>query len=167
MAAYPFLSPEWTEAARELRAEYADTVPPAPVTMRMNLVVNDVPFGDGPLDAHLDTTNGDFVLEHGHLEGADLKITIDYATAKAILIEGNPQAGMHPRRRRHVEAARPTGRPGGPGARGDRPADEGYHRVGGTAAGIFTEIVPGGGCHRNAVTPSESTRTLACRPSRT
>jgi hypothetical protein len=94
MAAYPFLSPEWTEAARELRAEYADTVPPAPVTMRMNLVVNDVPFGDGPLDAHLDTTNGDFVLEHGHLEGADLKITIDYATAKAILIEGNPQAGM-------------------------------------------------------------------------
>jgi hypothetical protein len=94
MAAYPFLSPEWTEAARELRAEYADTVPPAPVTMRMNLVVNDVPFGDGPLDAHLDTTNGDFVLEHGHLEGADLKVTIDYATAKAILIEGNPQAGM-------------------------------------------------------------------------
>ncbi|MGC9960697.1 MAG: SCP2 sterol-binding domain-containing protein [Acidimicrobiales bacterium] len=94
MAAYPFLSPEWTEAARELRAEYADTVPPAPVTVRMNLVVNDVPFGDAPLDAHLDTTNGDFVLEHGHLEGADLKITIDYATAKAILIEGNPQAGM-------------------------------------------------------------------------
>ncbi|MDA8343412.1 MAG: SCP2 sterol-binding domain-containing protein, partial [Actinomycetota bacterium] len=32
--------------------------------------------------------------ETGHLEGADLKVTVDYATAKAILVEGNPQAGM-------------------------------------------------------------------------
>jgi putative sterol carrier protein len=30
----------------------------------------------------------------GHLEVQDLKVTVDYDTAKAILIEGNPQAGM-------------------------------------------------------------------------
>jgi len=94
MAAYQFLSPEWSEEARKVRAEFADRVPPAPVTMRMNLVVNEVPFGDGSLDAHLDTTGGELVLESGHLEEADLKITIDYLTAKAILIEGNPQAAM-------------------------------------------------------------------------
>jgi putative sterol carrier protein len=94
MAAYEFLSPEWTEEARTVRAEFADRASAAPVTMRMNLVVNEVPFGDGSLDAHLDTTGGELVLENGHLEAADLKITIDYATAKAILIEGNPSAGM-------------------------------------------------------------------------
>ncbi|MGO8875657.1 MAG: SCP2 sterol-binding domain-containing protein [Acidimicrobiales bacterium] len=94
MAAYPFLSPEWTEEARKVRAEYADRAPAAPVTMRMNLVVNDVPFGEGTLDAHLDTTGGDLVLDQGHLDDADLKVTIDYLTAKATLIEGNPQAAM-------------------------------------------------------------------------
>jgi hypothetical protein len=94
MAAYQFLSPEWTEEARKLRAEFAGRAPAAPVPMRMNLVVNEVPFGDGPLDAHLDTTSGDIVLETGHLDPADLKVTIDYVTAKAILVEGNPQAGM-------------------------------------------------------------------------
>jgi hypothetical protein len=94
MAAFQFLSPEWTDEARKVRLEFADRVPPLPVTMRMNLVVNDVPFGEGTLDAHLDTSGGEFVLENGHLEGADLKVTIDYGTAKAIFIEGNPQAGM-------------------------------------------------------------------------
>jgi hypothetical protein len=94
MAAYQFLSPEWTEEARKVRAEFADRAPAAPVPMKMNLVVNDVPFGDGPLDAHLDTTSGELVLDAGHLDPADLKVTIDYVTAKAILVEGNAQAGM-------------------------------------------------------------------------
>ena len=30
----------------------------------------------------------------GHLDSPDLTVTLDYATAKAILVEGNPQAGM-------------------------------------------------------------------------
>ncbi len=34
------------------------------------------------------------MLDTGHVENHDLKVTVDYATAKAILIEGNPQAGM-------------------------------------------------------------------------
>ncbi|HEV8065736.1 MAG TPA: SCP2 sterol-binding domain-containing protein [Acidimicrobiales bacterium] len=94
MSAFPFLSPEWTEAARQIRANY-DGPPASPaVPMRMNLVVNEVPFGGGSVDAHIDTTEGDLVIEEGHLEGADLKVTIDYDTAKAILVEGNPQAGL-------------------------------------------------------------------------
>ena len=60
----------------------------------MNLVVTAVPFGDADVDAHMDTSNGDLVLDTGHLEGPDLTVTVDYDTAKAILIEGNPQAGM-------------------------------------------------------------------------
>jgi len=60
----------------------------------MNLVITSVPFGDGDIEAHLDTSSGELELDTGHLETQDLKVTVDYDTAKAILIEGNPQAGM-------------------------------------------------------------------------
>ena len=60
----------------------------------MNLVITGVPFGEGTIDAHMDTTSGELELDTGHLETQDLKVTVDYDTAKAILIEGNPQAGM-------------------------------------------------------------------------
>ena len=33
-------------------------------------------------------------MDLGHLENPDLTVTLDYATAKAILVDGNPQAGM-------------------------------------------------------------------------
>ena len=91
---YPFLSDEWLEAAHRIRAEYEGKSLPFPHVVRMNLVVTGVPFGDKDIDAHVDTSNGDLVLDVGHLETHDLKVTVDYDTAKAILIEGNPQAGM-------------------------------------------------------------------------
>ena len=60
----------------------------------MNLVVTELPFGDGTLDAHLDTSAGELELDNGHLDDADLKVTVDYDTAKAILVDGNAGAGM-------------------------------------------------------------------------
>jgi len=33
-------------------------------------------------------------MDMGHLENPDLTVTLDYVTAKAILVDGNPQAGM-------------------------------------------------------------------------
>jgi putative sterol carrier protein len=92
--AYPFLSDEWLDEARKIRAEYEGKTPPVPHVVRMNLVVTNVPFGDKSIDAHMDTSTGELVLDTGHLENQDLKVTVDYDTAKAILIEGNPQAGM-------------------------------------------------------------------------
>ncbi len=91
---YPFLSDEWLEEAHKIRAEYAGKAPSIPHSVRMNLVVTEVPFGDKNVDAHLDTSGGELILETGHLETPDLTVTVDYVTAKAILIEGNPQAGM-------------------------------------------------------------------------
>ena len=91
---YPFLSDEWLEEARRIRAEYQGKSLPFPHVVRMNLVVTGVPFGDKDIDAHMDTSSGDLVLDVGHLESHDLKVTVDYDTAKAILIEGNPQFGM-------------------------------------------------------------------------
>ena len=94
MASYPFLSDEWLDAARKIREEYAGKTPPITHSVKMNLVVTAVPFSDKDIDAHLDTSSGELELDTGHLDAADLKVTVDYDTAKAILIEGNPQAGM-------------------------------------------------------------------------
>jgi putative sterol carrier protein len=91
---YPFLSDEWLEEARRIRAEYEGKSVPFPHPVRMNLVVTGAPFGDKDIDAHLDTSSGELVLDVGHLENPDLKVTVDYDTAKAILIDGNPAAGM-------------------------------------------------------------------------
>ena len=94
MPSYPFLSDEWLDEARKIRAEYEGKTPPIPHTVRMNLVVTAVPFADDDVHAHMDTSSGELILETGHLEIQDLKVTVDYETAKAILVEGNPQAGM-------------------------------------------------------------------------
>ena len=64
----------------------------------MNLVVTQVPFSDEDILAHLDTSGGELELDTGHLEAQDLKVTVDYDTAKAILDRGRPpgrHAGLH------------------------------------------------------------------------
>jgi len=92
--AYKFLSDEWLEAAKKIREESSgDSTPPAHA-VRMNQVITEVPFGSGSIDAHMDTSGGDVQMDLGHLENPDLTVTLDYATAKAILVDGNPQAGM-------------------------------------------------------------------------
>ncbi|MGH9305405.1 MAG: SCP2 sterol-binding domain-containing protein [Acidimicrobiales bacterium] len=94
MAKYPFLSDEWIAEARKLREEFRGNATPPAHMVKMNQVITEVPFGSGTIDAHMDTTSGEMELELGHMEGADLKVTLDYGTAKAIFIEGNAQAGM-------------------------------------------------------------------------
>ena len=91
--AHAFLSPDWMAAARSLR----DTMPlPAtapPVAVRMNLVVTDTPF-EADVLGHIDTSEGEVVIEDGHLEGPDLTVTVDYATARAIFIDQDAAAAM-------------------------------------------------------------------------
>jgi hypothetical protein len=94
LAKFAFLSDEWVEEARRLRAEYTGRVPSLPVAIRMNQIVKGVPFGTGTLEAHLDTSAGDLDIETGHLDQPDLTITVDYETARAILIDGDAQAAM-------------------------------------------------------------------------
>jgi hypothetical protein len=91
---YPFLSDEWVAEARRIRAEFKGRAPEIPVSVRMNQIIQDVPFGDGTIEAHVDTSSGELEMETGHLESPDLTITIGYDTAKAILIDGNAQAAM-------------------------------------------------------------------------
>jgi putative sterol carrier protein len=94
VAQHAFLSDEWMAAAKAIRDEYEGKTAAPPHSMRMNQIVTEVPFGDGTIHAHLDTSGGEMIMETGHLENPDLTVTLDYATAKAILVDGNPQAGM-------------------------------------------------------------------------
>ncbi|MEY2405389.1 MAG: hypothetical protein QOG39_305 [Acidimicrobiaceae bacterium] len=89
-----FLSDEWIAEAKKVREEFAGQGTPPAHAVRMNQIVTDVPFGDGSINAHMDTAGGDIDFDLGHLDNPDLTVTLDYETAKAILVDGNPQAGM-------------------------------------------------------------------------
>jgi hypothetical protein len=96
MPTYPFLSEPWIEEARAIRAEAEaqGATPNVEHSVRMNLVVTEVPFGSGSIDAHLDTSSGMAELDSGHIDPADLVVTVDYSTARSILVEGNMQVAM-------------------------------------------------------------------------
>ena len=91
---HQFLSDEWMDAAKAIREEYAGKATPPAHAVRMNQIITDVPFGDGTINAHMDTSGGEAVMDTGHLDNPDLTVTLDYETAKAILVDQNPQAGM-------------------------------------------------------------------------
>ena len=90
---HEFLSPQWIAAVKALREEFPDAGSTVPIAVQMNLVVTDTPFGE-PVHAHVDTTHGSLIIEEEHLDEPDLHITVDYATARALLVDGNPQAAM-------------------------------------------------------------------------
>ena len=94
MAKYAFLSKEWMEEARKILEEYKGKAQPIPHTIRMNVNITDVPHVDGVFQAHMDSSSGELEMEQGHMENPELTVTLDEPTAKAIFIEGNPQAGM-------------------------------------------------------------------------
>jgi hypothetical protein len=91
---YPFLSDEWLAEARKVRAEFKGRTPGVPVSIRMNQIIDDVPFGGGTIQAHLDTSGGELEIDTGHLESPDLTITIGYATAKGLFVDGDTQGAM-------------------------------------------------------------------------
>jgi hypothetical protein len=62
--------------------------------LRANLIVTEVPFSSNDVLAHVDTSRGGLVIDRGHLESPDLSVTVTWATAKALLVEGNPQAAL-------------------------------------------------------------------------
>ena len=94
MAKYKFLTEEWVTEARRIREEFDGEVPAPAHIVRMNQIITDVPFGDGDVKAYMDTSAGSLEMDLGELENPDLTVTVDYVTAKAIIVDNNPQAGM-------------------------------------------------------------------------
>ena len=92
--AFPFLSEEWMDAAKAIRAKYQDQAPKITAVIRINQVITDVPFGDGTVKSFMDTSSGEMVMDLGELPDADATVTTDYATAKAIFVNQDQAAGM-------------------------------------------------------------------------
>lgn len=89
-----FLSEEWLTAAHEIyTAHMGDGGATAPA-MQVNLVVKDSPFGDGTVQAHLDSTGGETEIGAGHIDGAPTTVTTDYETAKAIFVGQDQTVAM-------------------------------------------------------------------------
>jgi len=91
---HPFLSDEWMSEARTIREKYEGQTPPITASMKINLIVNDAPFSDGPVNGYIDTSSGELTMEHGSLDDADVTLTTDYATAKALFVDQDPTVGM-------------------------------------------------------------------------
>jgi putative sterol carrier protein len=94
MAKYQFLTPEWVAEAKKIRDEFEGEAPAPAHSVRMNQIITDVPFSDDPVNAYMDTSEGAMVMDLGELDTPDLTVTVDYETAKAIIVDGDPQAGM-------------------------------------------------------------------------
>lgn len=92
MTTYQFLSPEWIEAVRALRAKHE--LPTAPYSIRVNLLVTETPFEAGVLRGHIDTSAGDISIEVGELPNPDLSITMTYSVAQRIFVERDEAAAM-------------------------------------------------------------------------
>ena len=89
-----FLSEQWVDQARAIRDDFRGAEVPIVHRVKANMVVIDVPFGSGHVEAHLDTTEGSVDLGLGHVGGADFLVTVDYDTARAMIVDQDPQAGV-------------------------------------------------------------------------
>ena len=90
------LSEAWVTQARAIQEEFKGKTQAPPAQARINLTITEVPADvqDGPIEARIDTTDGAAELDLGHHESADASISLEYDTAKAFLVEGNPQVVM-------------------------------------------------------------------------
>ncbi len=97
MTTYAFLSAEWVEQARAIRAEYTGDEPAPPVPVALNVVVTDAPNDvaeSGEVHGHIDTSSGSTILEYGHLDTVDLTVTTDYVTARGLFLDQDPAVVM-------------------------------------------------------------------------
>jgi putative sterol carrier protein len=91
---YVFLSEEWMDAARAIRERYADRLPEVTMSVRLNQIITEVPFGDGTVSAFVDTSEGALVLELGELDDPDAVMMTDYHTARAMIVDQDPTVAM-------------------------------------------------------------------------
>lgn len=83
----PFLSEPWLDEVEKLGAE-APPATGAAADLILNVVIPDTPDGERELNMQ----GGKF--GRGLVDGAPTKVTIPYDVAKAMFIDGNPQAAM-------------------------------------------------------------------------
>lgn len=91
---HEFLSDDWMNAARAIRAKYEGQTPKIAASIRINQVITEVPFGSGEVKSFIDTSSGDMQMDLGELENPDAVVTTDWATARAMFALGDQAAAM-------------------------------------------------------------------------
>lgn len=94
MPSFPFLSPDWIEAARGIHEEYKDQVDEPAESIKLNVTVTNAPFSDAEVLGHIDTTAGSVVPDDGHLEDPDITVQLPYDIARQLLIDPQPENVM-------------------------------------------------------------------------
>jgi hypothetical protein len=89
---HTFLSDPWFDEVRRLHDAVGGAAPEG-ADIRMNLMITSTPF-DGDLAMHMAAAEGRANWGKGHLDDADVTLTLGYDTARAIFVEGNPQAAI-------------------------------------------------------------------------
>src|SRR5262245_7468972 len=90
-----FLSDEWMNEAKAIRAKYEGQTAKVTQSIRINQVITDSPFGeDGVIKSFIDTSSGDVVMDLGELDSPDCTITTDYTTARKIFVDQDQAAAM-------------------------------------------------------------------------
>jgi putative sterol carrier protein len=87
---YPFLSDAWFDAASALIKEHAPAAPPS-TNLVMNLEVTD---GEKTVEFFMGSKDGETMFGKGKADGADLTMSTDMDTARAVFVSGDQQAGM-------------------------------------------------------------------------
>jgi putative sterol carrier protein len=91
---FAFLSDEWITAAREIRTRHEEAAAALTLTARINLLITEVPFGEGTIESYMEAVDGRLDLELGSLEAPDCTVTTDYLTARTLLVDQDPAAAM-------------------------------------------------------------------------
>jgi putative sterol carrier protein len=91
---YAFLSDDWIDAALAMHDEFADKVPTPDQTIKMNLIINDTPFGPADILLHIDNSDGLPRISRDHVDGADVTITTDHPTARDLFVSGDQSLAM-------------------------------------------------------------------------
>jgi hypothetical protein len=93
VAKHPFLSDAWFDEVRRLHDAVGGAAPEG-AEFRMNLTITTAPFEGGDLAMHMAAADGKADWGKGHLADADVALTLAYDTARAIFVDGNPQAAI-------------------------------------------------------------------------
>lgn len=94
MTTFPFLSDEWVAAAEAIHAEYAGKFAPPDEQVRVNVVVTDVPFGEGTMNGHIDTSSGNSRPNWNLLDDPEATVTIPYDIARDLFVNQDFEAIM-------------------------------------------------------------------------
>jgi hypothetical protein len=92
VAKHLFLSDGWFDEVRRLHEAVGGAAPEG-AEIRMNMMITTTPF-DGDLAMHMAAAGGRADWGKGHLDDADVTLTLAYDTARAIFVDGNPQAAI-------------------------------------------------------------------------